>query len=192
MEEISQHTAFEPETKDIIFLRMLFLTWLIFTWIIFYEPAKISLREIILILPSANINPGGDFVEIDIWHSFSFKLKVCISIASIKKNDGLYLLTFYNFGNLEMCSFFLANNISEKSEKIYTQLTTAKMFQMSKRIKVKYSINVSWPGWLLLVSAQAAKQSIVKGVKAATKKCSLKLSVPKKRKKSLKKILRMS
>ena len=178
MKEISQHTAFEPETKDIIFLRMLFLTWLVFTWIIFYEPAKISLHEIVLILPSANINPGGDFVEIDIWHSFSFKLKICISIASVKKNDGLYLLTFYNFGNFEV--------------KIYTQLTTAKMFQMSKRIKVKYSINVSWPGWLLLVSAQAAKQSIVKGVKAAAKKCSLKLSVPKKWKKSLKKILRMS
>ena len=71
-------------------------------------------------------------MEIDIWHSFSFKLKICISIASVKKNDGLYLLTFYNFGNFEV--------------KIYTQLTTAKMFQMSKRIKVKYSINVSWPG----------------------------------------------
>ena len=85
-------------------------------------------------------------MEIDIWHSFSFKLKICISITSITKNDGLYLLTFYNFGNLEMFSFFLANNISEKSGKIYTQLTTAKMFQMSKRIKVKYSINVSWPG----------------------------------------------
>ena len=29
-----------------------------------------------------------------------------------------------------------------------------------------------------MTSAQAAKQSIVKGVKAATEKCSLKLSVP--------------
>ena len=45
---------------------------------------------------------------------------------------------------------------------------------------MKYSINGSWPGWLFLVSAQTAKQSIVKGVKAATEKCSFKLSVPKK------------
>ena len=41
-----------------------------------------SLHEIFLILPSANINPGGDFVGIDISHSFSFKLEICISLAS--------------------------------------------------------------------------------------------------------------
>ena len=29
-------------------------------------------------------------MELDIWHSFSFKLKIWISIASIEKNDGLY------------------------------------------------------------------------------------------------------
>ena len=129
-------------------------------------------------------------MEIDIWHSFRFKLEICISIASIERSDGLYWLTFYNFGNFEVFSFFLANNISEKSGKINTQLVTAKMFWMSKRIKMKYSINGSWPGWLFLVSAQAAKQSIVKGVKAATEKCSLKLSVPKKWKNHEKKILR--
>ena len=135
IKEISQHTAFELENREIIFLRMLFFTWLIFAWIIFrrflvvfYKPAKVSLHEIFLILPSANINPGGDFVEIDIWHSFRFKLEICISIASIEKSDGLYWLTFYNFGNFEVFSFFLANNISEKSGKIKTPLATAKMF----------------------------------------------------------------
>ena len=92
----------------------------------------------------------------------------------------LYWLTFYNFSNFEVFSFFLANNISEKSGKINTLLATAKMFWMSKRTKMKYSINVSWPGWLFLVSAQAGKQSIVKSMKAAIEKCSLKLSVPKK------------
>ena len=47
---------------------------------------------------------------------------------------------------------------------------------------MKYSINISWPGWLFLANAQAAKQSIVivKGVKVATEKRSLKLSVPQK------------
>ena len=87
-----------------------------------------SLHEIFLILPSANINPGGDFVGIDISHSFSFKLEICISVASIEKSDGLYWLNFYDFGNFELFSFFLAKNISEKSEKINTQLATAKMF----------------------------------------------------------------
>ena len=45
---------------------------------------------------------------------------------------------------------------------------------------MKYLINFSWTGWLFLVSVQAAKQSMVKGVKATTEKRSLKLSVPQK------------
>ena len=48
---------------------------------------------------------------------------------------------------------------------------------------MKYSINFSWPGWLFLVSVQAAKESIVKGVKATTEKRFLKLSVSQKLKK---------
>ena len=94
----------------------------------FTNPWRISLSEISLILSSANINPGGNFVEIDIWCSFSFKLEIFISVASIAKNDGFYWLNFYNFGNLEVFSYFLANNMSEKSGKINTQLATAKIF----------------------------------------------------------------
>ena len=86
-----------------------------------------SLFKILLILPSANINPRGDFVEIDIWDSFSFKLEICFSVALIEKNDGLYRLNFYNFGNFVLFSFFLANNISEKPGKVNTQLATVKM-----------------------------------------------------------------
>ena len=87
-----------------------------------------TLYEILLILPSANINPGGDFVEIDNWDSFSFKLEICFSVASFEKNDGLHWLNFYNFGNFELFPFFLANNISQKSGKINIPLATAKMF----------------------------------------------------------------
>ena len=85
-----------------------------------------SLFKILLILPFANINPRGDFVEIDIWDSFS--LEICFSVALIEKNDGLYRLNFYNFGNFVLFSFFLANNISEKPGKVNTQLATVKMF----------------------------------------------------------------
>ena len=52
---------------------------------------------------------------------------------------------------------------------------------------MKYSINFSWPGWLFLVSAQAAEQLIVKVVKATTEKRSLKLIVPQKQKNHSKK-----